>query len=510
MKRNDLVGSAIFLAIYLLAAGIGSSPAAPWSLLPALVLAATHRLGTMVLPIALAAPFLANLVGLGGASAEGALQALSFGAAGLAMRRRRFNGGLDRPRDVLTLFGIVASASALAALAQGLFLLPADRMAAMTGLFFSQTVAGVAVFPLIPILLRQGIAPWRRWPSLETVAQVASLVLLGWEVFGQFVNEEIRFFYLLFLPFAWIAARHGVAGAAAALAATFVGLMVSHLIVVHRADAIIELQVRMLALAATGLALGAIVSERRATEEKLKARQTELAHVLRLNIGWEMASGLAHELNQPLTAAMSYGEAGLRLLGGAKPNTDKAVVAFTKGLDQIEQAGDIIRRLRDFMKKGDIRVETVAVEELVDDAIRLAGAEITASGVVIHALVPPALPRVLCDKTQIVQVILNLLRNAHQAILGSGVAGGMIEVSAAPAGDRIEFGLRDNGPGIAPEILPHLFKPFVTTKAAGMGLGLSLSKSIIEAHDGRLWAESNPHRGAIFKFTLPQAEGKED
>lgn len=470
----------------------------------------------MALPFAAAAPLVAELAWHGTIFGErgttGVLQAILFGVAALLLRETQFNGALERRRDILTLFGAVAAAAAGTALLRGIPHLTAQWPPAWTStlasLFFSQVVAGMAVTPVLLVWLARGAAPWMARPSLETLAQIASVMVLGWEVFGQFANAEIRFFYLLFLPFTWIATRHGVAGVTVALAATYVGLMMSHMTIVHEEAAVVELQVRMLALAATSLALGAIVSERRATEEKLQARQNELAHVLRLNIGWEMASGLAHELNQPMTAAMSYGEAGLRLLRGTgpnlEPNLEKAIFAFTKGLAQIEQAGEIIRRLRNFMKKGEIQVEIVAIDEIVDDAVQLAASEIAASGIAIQALVPPQLPCVLCDKTQIVQVILNLLRNAHQAITGAGAMGGLIHISALQSGGEIEFTVRDDGPGINAEVLARLFRPFVTTKAAGMGLGLSLSKSIIEAHNGRLWTEPPTH-GAIFKFTLPLA-----
>lgn len=515
-------GGVVFLGGWALLHGtaathpVGALPLAPWNAAPVLGFALVWHVGPAgVVPAAT----VAAISGLFGGGALGGavlvIQALAWAGAAAALRGADFDARLTRLRDTATLLGAVAAAAMLAAFAAALTAMIAGESAAtartlLARLFFGQAAAGTAVAPLLLLVLTRGREPWRGWPSGETVLQVICLLLLSWEVFGQFANEEIRFFYLLFLPFAWIAARHGVTGAAAGLAATWGALVVSDLMLVHKDAAVVELQIRMLALGVISLLFGAVVGERRAAEDKLAARQRELAHVLRLNIGSEMASALAHELNQPLTAAMSYCEAGLKLLRAEAPQAAKAPVAFGKALDQIEQAGDIIRRLREFMRKGDIQLATVALGEIVDDALRLAAAEIASSGVAVRAQLPPELPAVLVDKTQVVQVLLNLVRNAMQAIESTGAPSGAITIAARPEAGMVEVSVTDTGPGLPAGIAARLFEPFVTTKAAGMGLGLSISKSIVEAHGGRLWAEPAAH-GASFRFTLPRAkQGNDD
>lgn len=521
--RRRVVTLVVFAALYLLLDGLaaldplGPPPAAPWAPAPVLALAAVYCAGSIALPLAAALPLVAGLAWHGAPVWAGAplalLQGLCFGVAGLLMRYGDFQGRLERLRDVVMLIVTVSVTALVSALthgaavaAEGGGLSAIGRAAA--GLFFSQAVAAVAILPLLLLTCQRGLRPWRGRPSWETLLQFLSLVILSWEIFGQFVNHEVRFFYLLFLPFAWIAARHGVAGSAGGLSVIYGALMVSHWLLVHEPGAVVELQVRMLALAVISLLLAAIVSERRSAEQQLLARQSELAHVLRLNIGWEMASGLAHELNQPLTAAMSYNEAGVRLLRAHPPNPDKALSAFTKAVAQIQRASDIIRRLRDFMKKGEISVAATPLAAIVDDAVRMVRTEPAADLVMIQTHLPPGLPPVLADKIQIVQVILNLVRNGVQAIAGSGAVDGVIRLTARLDGPQVTVTVTDTGPGIPADVAPRLFDPFVTSKASGMGLGLSISKSIIEAHGGRLWLDAPAGRqpsgqGTAFRFTLP-------
>jgi C4-dicarboxylate-specific signal transduction histidine kinase len=341
---------------------------------------------------------------------------------------------------------------------------------------------------------------------LETLLQGAALVIIAWEVFGRFANEEVHFFYLLFLPFAWIATRHGQHGSALALAVIYLAPVVSDRLVGHREPAIVELQIRLGVLAMTSLLFGALASERRSSEARVLARQTEIAHFQRLNVGWEMASALAHELNQPLTAAMNYTQAAQRLIGRPEPDLARAASVMTKSVEQIERVGQTIHGLRAFMRKGELRLAAMAAGDMVEDALRLVVGEASEAGVSLHAAGFQSLPAVTADKTQLVQVLVNLVRNSVQSLAGARGENPTVLVSGRPVDGVVEISVTDNGPGLQPEILARLFEPFVTTKEAGMGLGLSISKSIIEAHDGRLWAENLPHGGAAFHFTLPLAE----
>ncbi|MEO5336275.1 MAG: ATP-binding protein [Magnetospirillum sp. WYHS-4] len=419
--------------------------------------------------------------------------------------------GLDRLPGLLRFFVVILLAACVAAAVRAMTAPlhgPIDIAAfapigLRTGLSFL-----VAMALVVPALLIH--RPWRWQPSrrllsVETALQVVALGVIAWEVLGRFANEEIHFFYLLFLPVAWIATRHGQKGASLALIAIFAAALLSDRLVQHHDRAIIELQIRLLALAATGLLLGATVSERQAAELRMQARQTELARLQRLNVGREMASALAHELNQPLTAAMNYTQAAQRLLRTPSSERERIAEIVGKAIDRIERVGHIISGLRDFMRKGEMRLAQASVRDLIEDALQLVSAEASAAGIVVDTPPHPALPPVLVDKTQIVQVLVNLLRNAVQAVAAAGEGEAMVQVSAYPDEGSVRIAVTDNGPGIPGEVLARLFEPFVTTKEAGMGLGLSISKSILESHGGRLWGENGPTGGAVFNLSLPVA-----
>ncbi|CAA7623766.1 sensor histidine kinase [Magnetospirillum sp. UT-4] len=487
----------------------------PWNAGFAVSFGLVARYGFAWLPVAAAAPLLA---GWGGAEADAlvvrvaAEAAACAAAAAILRRRRRERPDIGLPRTVLRLFAAALAAAAMVAVMRGAAIAAPPWQVAATGahLLLAHLVAVLLVAPLFLVsgTPRQWLRDLGR-PSVETLLQVAALSIIAWEVFGRFVNEEVHFFYLLFLPLAWIATRHGQAGTALALAAVQLAPVVTDRLSGHADHAIVELQIRLAVLAVTSLLLGAMASERRQADARMLERQTELAHFQRLNVGWEMASALAHELNQPLTAAMNYTQAAQRLIAAPGPDLERAGRAMSKSVDQIERVGDIIHGLRDFMRKGELRLARNRVREVVDDALRLVSAEANASGIALNAAGLSALPPVMADKTQIVQVLVNLIRNAVQALAGAGTPAGTVAVSGRAGDGWVELAVADNGPGLPPEVLAKLFEPFVTTRAAGMGLGLSISKSILEAHDGRLWAETLPQGGAVFRFTLPVAAAGE-
>lgn len=513
-----------YLAIYLAAAwaalphALEGLPILPWNAAPAISFGLVVRFGWRWLPVTVAAPMLAS--GLDGlfwtdlaetpiqAAAEGMACALAASFVGW----RQGRPGLDRLRGVFVFFGAATIFAVTMASARGLANLvltvvdPWESLALSGLAFLAQLVAALAVAPLIVACRRPG-----RWPrgrvlsSVEGILQAVALAVISWEVFGRFVNEEVHFFYLLFLPFTWIATRHGQPGSVLALAAMYLAPVASDRMFGHHDHAIVELQIRLGVLAVTSLLLGAMVSERRLSEARMLTRQAELAHFQRLNVGWEMASALAHELNQPLTSAMNYTQAALRLITAPSPDLAAAGRVMAKSVDQIERVGQTIHGLRDFMRKGELRLAVNDIEDIVEEAIRLVLAEANAAGITLRSIGLTALPPVMVDKTQIVQVLVNLVRNAVQALAATDEKNGVVVVSGRVAEGAVDIAVGDNGPGLHPDVVVRMFEPFVTTKDAGMGLGLSISKSILEAHDGRLWAEPAPPAGTVFHFTLPLA-----
>ena len=266
-------------------------------------------------------------------------------------------------------------------------------------------------------------------------------------------------------------------------------------------------------------ALTDVTTQRRAevalaeSKARLQELQQEFLHVSRLSEAGAMASALAHELNQPLAAATAALKAAQRLLGATPPAGDPeaaADIGEAMGLaaSQTLRAGQIVRRLREFVSRGGETEKAIEdLPRLAREASALALVGARESGIAVSFRFAPALPPVLVDRIQIQQVLFNLMRNAVQAV-GERTGGREVEVSAEAVGTgTVEISVADTGPGLAPEAAERLFEPFVSTKPGGMGVGLSICRTIVEAHGGRLWAEQRPGGGAVFRFTLPTAPG---
>jgi two-component system, LuxR family, sensor kinase FixL len=251
------------------------------------------------------------------------------------------------------------------------------------------------------------------------------------------------------------------------------------------------------------------LTERQMTEARLQELQSELVHVSRLTAMGEMASMLAHELNQPLSAIANYMKGSRRLLEGSAD--ERSVMmrdALGKAAEQAVRAGEIIRRLRDFVARGETERRVENIRSLVEEAGALALVGTRDSGIRARFLFDPTVDLVLADKVQVQQVLLNLMRNAVEAMEQSEQR--ELIVSTNPAADEmLRISVIDTGSGISSEIAAQLFHPFVTTKRHGMGVGLSISRTIVEAHGGQLWVEPNPAGGTIFHFTL-QSVNEED
>jgi len=244
------------------------------------------------------------------------------------------------------------------------------------------------------------------------------------------------------------------------------------------------------------------LTERQTTERRLQDVQSELVHVGRITSLGEMASALAHELNQPLTAAANFMKGCLMLLDRDPIDRARLRDMIGQAGDQALRAGQIIRRLRDFLAKGEADRRIENLPKLLEEAGALAMIGAREKGVRLKFEINPSVDLVLADKVQIQQVALNLIRNAIEAMENTDTRD--LVVGAVPVPDDMaEIYVSDTGHGIAAEVASQLFQPFMTTKQQGMGVGLSISRTIIEAHGGRIWVESNPTGGTIFKFTLP-------
>jgi two-component system sensor kinase FixL len=250
------------------------------------------------------------------------------------------------------------------------------------------------------------------------------------------------------------------------------------------------------------------LTERQDTESRLQELQSELVHISRLTAMGEMASTLAHELNQPLSAIANYLKGVRRLLerqGGAQPGVISDAV--DKAAEQALRAGDIVRRLRDFVARGESERRVESIAKLVEEASALALVGAKEQGVRVRTHYDLDVDLVFADKVQVQQVLLNLMRNAIEAMAGSPRRD--LILSTAAADGMALIAVADTGPGIDAEIAEQLFQPFVTSKPHGMGVGLSISRTIVEAHGGRIWTEPNPGGGTIFRFTLPRVSDED-
>ncbi len=252
------------------------------------------------------------------------------------------------------------------------------------------------------------------------------------------------------------------------------------------------------------------ITDRKATEEQLQRHQEELAHVSRLSTMGEMATGLAHELNQPLAAITNYAIGCLNLLQAECRGPAGVCETLEQITTEAKRAAEIIRRIRAFVRKLESRRSSIDINALVREVIGLMSFEARNHGIVVHPALCDPLPLVLGDSIQIEQVVVNLVRNSFEAIQQRDAPERVmaIETRFGRSGrDVVEISVIDSGPGLADVDIERLFDAFFTTKPDGLGMGLSISRSIIEAHGGRLWAENHADGGAVFRFTLPVPAG---
>ena len=429
---------------------------------------------------------------------------LGYGGIGAALRRGFTSSDIfDNRRRLsswvaIVLLGTMFNALGYISLLSLTGRIPAGEWATAALRFgIGDTVGIVVSMPLIWVLVsergreRLRSAVWR-WETLAYLA-LASFVL--WSVFGSIVRSEYKHFYFLFLPVIWAASRQGLYGA---VVAVFV-LQLCIITLVKWSHAVniqfYELQLLDAVLALVGFFIGIVVDEMRQVADELK-------HTMRLAAAGEMAAALAHELNQPLTALSTYGKACEYLLERGESG---ALLQSAIGHMIVEsgRAAEVVRRLRDFFRTGAMQLEAVEAGALIDGMARQFTPLFHEHGIEL-VLAPPSPLAVNADRLQIELVLRNLLANAQDAVLGQPRGQRRITVSAEQLeGGRLRLSVEDSGPGISNSLAARLFEPFVSSKASGLGLGLVLSRAIVEAHGGQLWAEVGQH--GIFRFVLPLA-----
>jgi signal transduction histidine kinase len=495
----------------------------PWNPPPAIGLAMILRYGTIygvwLAPAGLAAeivlrglpaPFAATLA----AQAE---VAIIYTALGVALKRW-LGHAFDRPtlRDVIVLLAAALPATVLVALsvvgtyvAAGAIATPDP--AAPAYLYWIGDMIGIAVFtPLALRLTRPGI-DWSslrpgRWEGLEWAAQAATIALAAWVSLGLKQTDQYDFFYLLLLPLVWIGLRRGLDGVCLAnLAAQALVIGIAE----YRQFAgttVIEIQMLMLLMAAMCLALGTAVDERTRAEQELRRHQAAAALASNVRIADELSAAVVHELSQPLAALTTYLSACLRNLKGPKLNIAVIEGAIKKATVQAHRARDTLSKLREVFDRGEIERSPASLSALIADAVELVRSEPGFARISIEARLDADLPRVLADRTQVEQVLVNLMRNAMESLGEARSQMPRVVIDVRRRDGFAVVGVSDDGAGVPQEVAARLFEPFTTTKGHGMGLGLAICRRIVETHGGRLWLEPKAV-GARFCFSLPEYDG---
>jgi C4-dicarboxylate-specific signal transduction histidine kinase len=253
------------------------------------------------------------------------------------------------------------------------------------------------------------------------------------------------------------------------------------------------------------------MAEQRRTEETLQATRTELARVVRITAIGEMAASIAHEVNQPLAAVVANADACVAWLTRQIPDLGEAQSAALRAVEGATRASQVIARIRSLISKGAPQRAPVDINSLIEEALVLAKGQVVLNKISLSLLLDPALPLVSGDRIQLQQVLMNLIANAIDAMANVTGRERTLEIrSQRVQAQSISVSVQDSGIGISEEFISRLFEPFFTTRAQGIGMGLAISHSIIEAHGGRLWAESKLNEGTIFRFTLPEKQASID
>jgi two-component system, LuxR family, sensor kinase FixL len=432
----------------------------------------------------------------------------ALGLTFLVRAGMRFNPALTSMRDLIVLLGVAAVSAALVSssyagvLVLAGILSPSEFAGAAIQYWVGDIIGVAIVSPFALILLTRGLFPRR---SVETAVQVAAIIVALMLVFLYGESHHFQLFYLLFLPIIWLAVRGGLEAVTGGILLTQIGLIVGLQIIPKGEIDVTVFQSVMLILTLTGLIAGALVTEHRRTESQLRVHQDSLARIARLGSIGELAAAVAHEINQPLMAAGTYTRLVAEALRPATKDEELAIETAGKAVAQVERASEVVRRLRALIRLDQTGRAPNRVDRIVNDVLEICRPDLDRHHISVRSELADGLPPIMVDLLQVEQVLLNLVRNSVEAMSETCKAGGIIKIGVSRVGDdAVAFEVRDTGPGFPTEFAAGEFLPFSSAKLEGLGVGLSLSRSIVESHGGRL--EVNTDRtGAVVRFSLPVA-----
>lgn len=380
----------------------------------------------------------------------------------------------------------------------------ADRLFVAMGHYWIGDALGiVTIIPATTAAFSYLLLPWR-WSgySLFTIFIFVLGICLGFAALVGVSDKLYYLFNLLFLPVIWVAMREGYAGVALALVTIQLTLAVITAFVGYDAADFAILQLLMLVLSITGLLLGAVTTERHDAALRLREQKRELARMVSNARADAMGMALAHEVSQPLSTVATYLHAARRLLqssGASEPVMD----ALVKAEAEAQRAREVLERIRDFVSNGNLNLKALDVSAVAQRIGALCGEEAAERGIQVEVESIGPVPPVRADGVQIEQVLINLVGNAIDAASERSDARGCVIIRVAARADTIAIEVEDNGSGVAPELTDNIFDAYQTTKPRGMGLGLHLSRRIVQRHAGRLWWEPIRTGGARFVVELP-------
>jgi two-component system, LuxR family, sensor kinase FixL len=425
------------------------------------------------------------------------------------LRRRGLGRPIASPKDAAQFAGVIAVASGTAAagyvgiLVNAGELGVADAWGSIARYWIGEFNGIIALTPVL--LLRVNLAEW--WEQIranrsELVLQALGAALVFGLAFALAAAHDVRLFYPLFVPVTWIALRHGVPGAMISVSIVQAAL-VAALELTPGSIPLFDVQFPLLSLGVTALFLGALATQRDTALRQIRHQDAVLQRSMRFAVAGQLASALTHELNQPMTALLSYVRASELMTESLAPRDERLAGTLHKAGEEAMRAAAVLRRLREFYRGENPRLEPteplaicMRVAEVLHERMRRSAVE--------FAIRPrEELPRVLVDRAQLEIVIHNLLTNSLDAFDASPARHPRrIEIDVATEGDGVRLSVDDSGPGIASSVTARLFEPFVTSKISGMGLGLSLSRTLLRHQGGDLWIESSRLGGARFVIRL--------
>ena len=438
---------------------------------------------------------------------------VAIGYTGVAAALRRYahaEQGFPRVVDVVWLLLIVgAGTSTVACVVVAVLVmmheLPLDLMVPSIRHFFIGDLTGIV--GLLPVLLTIPQA-WDRWKEVSPITRIFDLGVfalgLGFAlsvVFGVAHSQELEFFYLLLPPVVWIGVRHGLPWCAIAILVDQLALIFIITLLDYPTADFLAFQILSIVVAATGLILGATVTERQRAECSLRQHQAELSRATRLTTAGALGAAVVHEISQPLATVATYAYACRRLLVSKPANLELLDRTMANVESEIRRAGDIVERLRDFLGKSEPRWCSVDLAEATHKVVSVLADEARTQRVTVRIDARP-LPRIAADHIQIEQGPVNVICNAIEAVAGVNRER-WVRIRLRHVDGEVQVEVEDNGPGVSPDIARHLFEPFETSKLRGMGLGLSLSREMIKAHGGSLRWDATAAVGARFVLRLP-------